>query len=131
MTEKIIELSVDIYTFLLPLAWLGVAVVILIFLPLSFFQKTKLIAGKGMYYASWLFGTTTWILGCTITLATWGWPAIIIGFLLGGIGVVPIAILASLIELKSFSMSISLIVMVVIVIVTRVRGYSLMMGDDA
>jgi len=125
MTEAIIEFSIKVYTLLLPLAWIGLALVILILVPMSFFRSTRAKAGTGMFYFSWLLGATTWFLSCAITFATWGWVGLIIGLLLFGAGVVPIAILASFISLENMSMGISLIVMVIIVIATRFGGFLL------
>lgn len=125
MTEAIIEFSIKAYTMLLPLAWIGIFVTVLILLPMSLFKRTRASAGKGMYHVSWLLGATTWFLGAAVTFATWGWLALIIGLLLAGIGVVPIAILAAFISLKSLSLGFSLIVMVILVFATRVGGLAL------
>jgi len=130
MTEAIIELSIKAYTMLLPLAWIGIFVTVLILLPMSLFKRTRESAGKGMYYVSWLLAATTWFLGCAVTFASWGWIALIIGLLLGGVGVVPIAILAAFISLEIYSLGFSLITMVILVFATRVGGIALMVNAN-
>ena len=49
----------------------------------------------GFGIASYIFGISLWAWAFVYTLATWGWWAVVIGFLLMGVGVVPIAMLAT------------------------------------
>ncbi|MBT5421347.1 MAG: hypothetical protein HOK80_10690 [Candidatus Cloacimonetes bacterium] len=123
MTDSIIRFAISIYTILLPIAWIALIVVIIVLLPLSFLKKTKSFAGTCIHAMSYLFGATTWILSCAITFSTWGWPALIIGIMFFGAGVVPIAILASFISLKNLSMGFSIIVMAIITFATRAYGF--------
>jgi len=69
---------------------------VIICLPLSFFDKTKEFAGKGFLYSSYFFGAVLWLWSLVIAFNLWGWVAIVIGLLLFGVGVVPIAFLAAL-----------------------------------
>ena len=69
---------------------------LVILLPLTIFRATRGWAGVGFYFASYVFGLTGWFMGLLLTLALWGVWAVIIGLFLFGIGVVPIAILATL-----------------------------------
>lgn len=126
MSHAIAAFAVKVYSFLIPLAWIGVAVVIFILLPMACFRATRTKAGGGLYIASWLFGATTWFLGVAVTFATWGWFGLFIGLLLAGVGVVPMAILAAFISLKIVSLGVSLIVMCIIVFATRAGGIALM-----
>jgi len=109
----------------MPFSWLGVVVVVFLFLPMACFRKTRSVASKGLFYSSWLFGITTWFLGATVTFATWGWIGLIIGLLFAGLGVVPIGILAAFISIKSISLGITLIIMSLIVIATRWSSFAL------
>lgn len=68
----------------------------LILLPLAFFRKTRLFSGTSLYVISFIFGAHLWITSFLITYNTWGIIAVIIGILIMGIGVVPIAMLATL-----------------------------------
>ena len=126
MNEAIAAFCIKAYTFLLPISWIGVAIVAVILLPMALFKATRPAGGTGMYFSSYLFGLTTWFLGATITFVTWGWVGLIIGLIIAGVGVVPIGILAAFISLKEPALGFSLIVMVVIVFATRIGGMSLM-----
>lgn len=53
-------------------------------------------AGVVIYVSSYVYGISAWIYGLAVTLALWGWLAVIIGLFLGGVGVVPIGILAAI-----------------------------------
>ncbi len=125
MSHAIAEFCIKVYTFLLPISWLGVAIVVFVLLPLSLFKGTRPFAAVCIFFSSYLFGITTWFLGAAVTFATWGWLGLIIGLLLGGVGVVPIGILAAFISLGLPSLGLSLIAMVVIVFAARVGGMAL------
>jgi len=129
MTDRIIEFSFNAYTWLLPFAWIALGVIILILLPLAIFKRTRKFSGTVIFFASYLFGITTWFLGAVITLSTWGWVALIIGLLIAGVGVVPIGILASFITLKSASLGISIIVMGIVTYACRMGGMALSAND--
>jgi len=130
MNETIASFSMKAYTNLLPISWIGVAIVVLVLLPMALFKATRSAAGTGLFYSSYLFGLTTWFLGATITFVTWGWAGLITGLFLGGIGVVPIAILASFISLQAPVIGFSLIVMIAIVFGTRMGGIALMVPNN-
>lgn len=125
MNEAITRFSVDIYTFLLPIAWIGVGIVVVILLPMAIFRATRSAAGTGIFFSSYIFGLTTWFLGAAVTFVTWGWVGLLIGLLFFGVGVVPIGILAAFISLKLPSLGFSLIVMSLIVFATRFGGIGL------
>lgn len=82
--------------------WLNLAseitffVILILLLPLSIFPKTRSFAGSGMIFLSFIFGLNLWFLGLLLTYALWGAIAVIIGLFIIGIGVVPIAMLATL-----------------------------------
>ncbi|MCA9350352.1 hypothetical protein KC874_01525 [Candidatus Saccharibacteria bacterium] len=58
--------------------------------------RARGISGLIIYVSSYVYGLGTWIFGLAVTLALWGWLAVIIGLLLGGVGVVPIGMLAAM-----------------------------------
>lgn len=68
-----------------------------ILLPLCIFHKTRLFAAKGILYSGWFFGFVVWIISVGYTFSHWGIIALIIGLLILGVGVVPMAFLATLI----------------------------------
>ncbi|MDR3739489.1 MAG: hypothetical protein P4L40_10760 [Terracidiphilus sp.] len=84
------------------LPWFSVAsliallVIVFILLPLSAFRTTRGFAALVIMYLSFLFGVTVWMEGLLTTLSIWGTGAVVFGLFLGGVGVVPIAMLATL-----------------------------------
>lgn len=122
MNQAIAEFCVKAYSILLPIAWIGVAIIVVVLLPMALFRATRSAAGTGIFFSSYLFGLTTWFLGATVTFVTWGWVGLLIGLIIAGVGVVPIGILAAFISLKEPTLGFSLIAMVVIVIATRMGG---------
>jgi hypothetical protein len=75
---------------------IGTIVLFLILLPLSLLKKTRGFGLASIMFLSYVFGLTLWMEGLLLTLAIWGVTAVIIGLFLGGIGVVPIAMVACL-----------------------------------
>jgi hypothetical protein len=69
---------------------------LVILLPLSFLKVTHVLAGYGFYTTSFVCGISGWYMGCPLCGEVWGPLAVIIGLLILGIGVVPIAMLATL-----------------------------------
>lgn len=69
---------------------------LLVLLPLAFFRKTRSISSQGMYLSSFVFGATLWVSCFLLTYNLWGAFALFIGLAFMGIGVVPIALLATL-----------------------------------
>ncbi len=125
MNDAIASAAAKVYMFLLPVSWICLAFAILILLPLACFQGSRNAAGKGLMAASYVFGVTTWFLGAAVTFTTWGWTGLIIGLVLGGVGVVPVGILAAFIAAGNYSLGLSMIVMVVVVFASRVGGFAL------
>jgi len=66
----------------------------IILLPLSIARKTREIGLLGLFASSYLFGLLLWAWSFLIVYSVWGWIAIIIGFLIAGVGIVPIAVIA-------------------------------------
>lgn len=130
MRQAIAEFCVKAYSFLMPISWITLAIVVFILMPLALFKGTRRFAGFTIFFSSYLFGLTTWLLSAAITFTSWGWPALIIGFVLGGVGVVPIGILAAFISLGLPSLGFSLIVMIIIVFAARAGGMALVGAFD-
>lgn len=68
----------------------------LIMLLVAIVPKARGVTGVIIYISSYIYGLSTWIFGLTVTLALWGWLAVVIGMMMGGIGVVPIGMLAAI-----------------------------------
>ncbi|MDZ7744817.1 MAG: hypothetical protein U5K77_03635 [Candidatus Saccharibacteria bacterium] len=67
----------------------------IITLLIAIAPKARGVAGIIIFISSYVYGLNAWIFGLAVTLALWGWIAVIIGLFLGGVGVVPIGMLAS------------------------------------
>jgi hypothetical protein len=124
-------LSERVYPWLVILTVITLFIVILVLLPLAIFRRTRAFAGGGIYVASFVFGLTLWVWSLLISYTLWGITGIVVGLLLGGIGVVPIAILASSFH-GMWSMVGQLLLVTAITFGTRFFGIYLMTksGDD-
>lgn len=84
------------------LPWLTVislvvfAIVIFVLLPLAIPRATRGFSSISILVASYVFGATLWMYGLLFTYFTWGVVAVIIGLVFFGVGVVPIALLATI-----------------------------------
>ncbi len=72
--------------------------VIFAFLPLAIPRATRGASIIGLIISSWVFGITLWMEGLLLSLSIWGIAGVIIGLGIVGVGVVPIAMLATLIH---------------------------------
>ena len=122
MREWVIEASIKIYTFLLPISWIALAIVLFVLLPLAAWRKTRGVAGAGLLITSYIFGATTWFLGAAATFISFGWLGLIIGLLVLGIGVVPLGIIGAFFKLGIVDLGVSLCVMLVITLAARFVG---------
>jgi len=86
------------------LPWLGLfsmialGICIFVLLPLAIFRSTRAVAGGLFLWISFVFGLTGWFFGLLLTYSLWGIIAVIIGLFILGIGVVPIGMLAALVN---------------------------------
>jgi|ERR1700733_5818470 len=81
---------------LITVGWYALAVNLLLLLPLSLFRRLRGFTGSGMFLSSFLFGLIAWLSGFVITYMLWGKWAVIVGVVFIGVGVVPMALLATL-----------------------------------
>lgn len=88
--------GVRVLPWLMWLCFWGVGFNILILLPLALIPPTRGWAGLGFYLSSYAFGLTGWFMGLLLTWSLWGLVAVILGLVIMGVGVVPIAIVATL-----------------------------------
>jgi hypothetical protein len=122
MREWIIETAISVYTFLLPFAWIALAIALLVLLPLAAWPKTRGAAGVGLIIASYIFGATTWFLGAAITFGSFGWIGLIVGLFIFGVGVVPLGIIGAFFKLGINDLAVSLCVMLAITLAARFGG---------
>lgn len=122
MREWVIETAIKIYTFLLPVSWIALAVVVLVLLPMAAWRRTRGAAGTGLLIAAFIFATTTWSLAAAITFGSFGWLGLIIGLLVFGVGVVPLGIIGAFFKLDIIGLGVSLCVMLVITLTAQIAG---------
>lgn len=89
-------LSEMIYPWLVIAFVIALVAVVLLFLPLAIFRRTRGFSGIGIFIASFVFGATLWIWSLLTTYTLWGGVAVFIGLIMAGVGIVPLALLATL-----------------------------------
>jgi hypothetical protein len=128
--ESIVDKAVKIYTFLLPLSWITLAVTVLILLPLAAWPDTRAAGGTGLVFVSYMFGATIWFLGAAITFGSFGWSGLIIGIFVFGIGVVPLGISGAFLALSMNELGVYLFVMLFITLAARFAGAACIAASD-
>lgn len=88
--------SVKISPWLMPAFFWTLALCIFVLAPLSFLAKTRGFAAIGFLFSSYVFGAILWVSALLLAWELWGMVAVIIGILIAGVGVVPVALLAAL-----------------------------------
>ena len=88
----------NILPWLTPIMWLVLVFDIVILLPLTIFKRIRGYAGIGLFISSYIFGFTLWLFGLLLAYFLWGFLAVFIGLALVGVGVVPVAMLATLLN---------------------------------
>jgi hypothetical protein len=121
MNERLAYLSVQLYTVALPFAWLAVAALVVVGIPVRLFGDRK-VAGQMLFQAAYLFGFTTWMLGAALTFASFGWVGLLVGLMVFGVGVVPIGIVAAIVAFHDLGMALTLFMMTVITWICRLLG---------
>ncbi len=124
MREWIVEGTIRIYAFLLPIAGIALVISLLVLLPMTAWRKTRVIAGFGLLISSYVLGVTTWFLGAAVTFGSFGWLGLIIGLLFLGLGVVPLGIIGAFFKLNTIGLSLTLCVLLAITLVARFAGMS-------
>lgn len=111
--------------------WLaGVLFVInIVALLVAIIPKARGAAGLIIFISSFVYGLGTWIFGLAATLALWGWIAVIIGVLLGGVGVVPIGMLAAIFN-GEWGIFWTLLISLLLTYVARIIGNMLVSSAD-
>lgn len=110
-----------------PYVW-GVAIILffvnIVTLLWAVVPRARGVVGIILLLSSYVYGLASWIYGLLVTLALWGWIAIIIGLILGGVGVIPIGMLASLFHGR-WDIFFTLLMLIVITYGTRMVALAL------
>ncbi|OHA58820.1 MAG: hypothetical protein A2571_00335 [Candidatus Vogelbacteria bacterium RIFOXYD1_FULL_44_32] len=112
-----------------PIMWILLGIDILIFLPLTLFKKTKPYAGIAIFSSSYVFGLGLWMFGLLLTFFHWGYWGVIIGLIFLGVGVVPTAMLATLLNGEFLALGI-LLLFTFITFASRFLGLNIIENSD-
>src|SRR5437879_1918475 len=96
MREWIMKAAFSAYEFLLPVYGAAFVALILVLLPMAAFRRTRGYAAIGMLVVSYLFGAVAWLYSAGVTFALFSWVGLIVGLLVAGVGVVPMAFFGAL-----------------------------------
>ena len=88
--------SAIVSPWLIPAFFWTLVISIFILGPLAVIRKTRGVSAAGLMVASYVFGACLWMTSLLLTYELWGTTAVIIGLVLLGIGIVPVALLAAL-----------------------------------
>jgi len=97
---------------------------VFIFLPLAIFKTTRHISSTFLFISSYIFGATLWMEGFLLTLVIWGFWAVFIGLFIAGVGVVPIAMLATIVK-GMWGPFIELILLAILTYASRAGAFAL------
>ena len=101
---------------------LGYALIVgVFFIPLAILRRTRPFGGGLLMVSSYLLGAFVWFYSAGVTFTLWGWTGLIIGIIIMGFGVVPMAILASFLNGYS-SMAFTTIALVLATFAVRLAG---------
>jgi hypothetical protein len=121
-------LSDKLYPWLVGLSAIAFAFSVLELLPLAIFRETRGYSGAGFYLVSFVFGVTLWVWSFLTTYVLWGGFALAIGLFMAGVGVLPIALLAT--AFKGHWWSFCQLLLVAIATFTT-RGFGLYLVERA
>jgi hypothetical protein len=99
-------------------------ILVVIVLPLSFCKKCCGWCGVAFISWSYLCGLSLWMLSLLVTLGLWGYMAAIIGLIMVGVGVLPVALLACMFK-GEWSMFFQLFVQLAFLVGCRFYGFYL------
>lgn len=97
---------------------------VFILLPLAIPKYTRGFSSIALYISSYIFGATLWMEGLLLTLIIWGPIAVLIGLFIAGVGVVPIAMLATLIK-TMWGPLLELVLLTILTFASRIGAISL------
>lgn len=123
MRDAIAHATLSAYLFLLPIAWILLAVVVIVLAPLTMSRRTRGWAGLMLVISSYIIGLTTWTLSAALTFSYFGWFWLAFGLLFLGIGVFPMALWAAFFDTGLPSLGVALLVMLGITWGARAFGY--------
>src|SRR5208282_870688 len=88
------------YNFICLLISLGQVAILtnLILFTFAMWKRTRPVAGAIVFATSYLFGIIVWLFSAVLSFTFWGLTGLLLGLILLGVGVVPMAMLAAAIN---------------------------------
>ena len=93
-----LKIASAVYPILETIAAIFIIISLFIFIPLAFFKKTRMISIYGFIISAFIFAINVWVFSLLTTYFYWGIFGVVVGIMLGGIGEIPIAAIASLLH---------------------------------
>lgn len=118
--------SEKIYPLTIILSQIALFAIIPISLLLIIFKKTRGFGAIGLLMSSYLLGISLWVWSLIIAYTLAGTFWLVVGLILGGIGIVPIAFIAALFSAKWF---IVLQIGISAIVIYAVRAFSIFLAD--
>lgn len=115
-------LGAKVLPWLYIIMWFVFAFDLLIIIPLGIFKKTKAASAIGLVVSSYIYGLTLWFWSLLLTYVIWGAVAVAIGLFIVGVGVVPIAILATAIK-GEWAITGQIIILLLFTFGSRILGF--------
>src|SRR5262249_23142167 len=117
-------LSALLFPWLVTLNALAVFVTVVVFLANAGFSSTPKFAGSGMMIVSYVFGATLWVWSLLLTYTLWGGFWLFLGLFMAGVGVVPLAMIATFFKGMWAELG-ELVLLIVLTLGVRVWGFKL------
>lgn len=108
---------------------IALAIDVVVLLPLSLIKPCRGFTGFCLFISSYVFGAVTWLISFVTVYSLWGIFGVLLGLLFLGVGVVPLALLASLFH-GDWSWLVTIIGLSVITMGTRVLSFVLLSSYD-
>lgn len=131
MREKVAELAVWAFTVLAPISGLLLSICVFVVLPLALVRPIRQSCGVALYFLSMPMGLAIWLLSAGVTFSSFGWIGLVVGLLLLGVGVIPMAIWAAFFRLDSAGLGVWFLVASVLVIALQAAGRRLSRRSEA
>lgn len=122
------RLSVVVYPWLSRAAGIAFTVALFVLFPMSFIRPARSFSSAGLMISSYVIGLALWVWALILTYVLWGLWAVVIGLFFMGVGIVPIAMLATL--FKGMWPQLGQLVLG-LVLVFGIRAYSLYVAQKA
>lgn len=113
-----------------PWAMLATAITIVVAVPISLllaiFKRTRGAGGVGLFVSSYIVGISLWIWSLIVAYSLAGFFWTIAGLLIGGVGIVPIALIASLLKAE---WAIAVQILVIAIVVFSFRWFGIFLAE--